>query len=217
MAHHLARLIDAANTASLEERDDAEDRCFAAILEVWRHRNCLPRGRRPFEPAEPLLNVIAALDPDAPRPFYNRVAMDWGDLDDVDNDGSESMEANPLDVIKEFDRVARTVLRDLLARAARDLPAATQEWLKKAQAAGLTGSEVAAIRRILFNSGDVEDVERQRRDERVDALRSQLDDLHRFVTTAEIVRGEIEDLLAVAKTESQAEGASAKGIEEKKG
>lgn len=212
MAHHLARLIDAAKSAFPKDQAEAENRCFAAILEVWRHRNCLPRGQRPIEDAEPLLNVIASLDPDAPGPFYNRIVMDWGDLDD--EGCSVPTDAKPLDVVKEYDRVARTVLQELLARAARNMPVATKEWVGKAQAAGLAGSEVAAIRRILFNSGDLEDLEQQRRDEQVNALRLQLQELDRFVTTAENVRGEIEGLLAGAETDRQAENAAPKDITE---
>lgn len=193
MAHHIARLIEEARSASPANRASAEERCFAAVLEVWRHRNCLPQGHRPLEPAERLLDVIEALDPDAPRPFYNRIALDWEDLD-TENRPKESAK-QLFDVVREFDRIARTVLQHLLARAAQGLPADTSEWVRKAQAAGLAGSDLTAIRRILLKSGDLADLERQRQDGRIDALRSQLDQLDRFVTIAKNVRDDIEGVL----------------------
>lgn len=72
MAHHLAELIETARTAGAAERTTAEERCSALILEVWRHRNCLPDGRRPFERLEPTLDTLSDLDPTNNRPFYRR-------------------------------------------------------------------------------------------------------------------------------------------------
>ena len=202
MAHHLARLIETAKTSSPAERASAEERCFAAVLEVWRHRNCLPQGRRPLEPAERLLDVIEALDPDAPRPFYNRIALDWEDFGAEDRQKETGKQL--LDVVREFDRIARTVLQHLLTRAAQDLPPETSEWVRKAQAAGLAGTDLTAIRRILLRSGEPGDLERQIQDGRIDALRSQLDQLDQFVTTAKIVRDDIEGLLIAVEAASQA-------------
>lgn len=201
MAHHLARLIEAARTSPSDERANAEERCFAAVLEVWRHRNCLPRGSRPFEPAERLLDVIEALDPDAPRPFYNRVALDWEDFDGVDR--SNETEKQLLDVVREFDQIARTVLQHLLVRAAECLPAETFEWVRKAKAARLGERDLIAIERILVKSGDLGDVERQRQDARINALRAQIEQLDRFVATAEIVRDDIEGLIVAAESANQ--------------
>lgn len=210
MAHHLARLIEAAKTASCKERAAAEERCFAAVLEVWRHRNCLPQGHRPLEPAERLLDVIEALDPDAPRPFYNRIAVDWEGFDAEDRPKEAGKQL--LDVVREFDRIARTVLQHLLARAAQGLPADTSEWVRKAQAAGLAGSDLTAIRRILLKSGDLGDLERQRQDGQIDALRSKLDQLDRFVTMAKIVRDDLEGLLVAVEAASPAKDGPRTGI-----
>lgn len=211
MAHHLARLIEAAKTSSPAERASAEERCLAAVLEVWRHRNCLPQGSRPLEPAERLLDVIEALDPEAPRPFYNRIALDWEDFDAEDRPKETGRQL--LDVVREFDRIARTVLQHLLARAAQDLPPETSEWVRKAQAAGLAGTDLTAIRRIFLKSGDSGDLERQRQDGRIDALRSELDQLDQFVTMAKIVRDDIEGLLVAVEAASQARTDPPAGVE----
>lgn len=92
----------------------------------------------------------------------------------------------------------------ILARAAQDLPPETSEWVRKAQAAELAGTDLTAIRRTLLRSGDPGDLERLRQDGRIDALRSQLDQLDQFVTMARIVRDDIEGLLVAVEAASQA-------------
>jgi len=202
MAHHLAGLIEKAKVVAPEERAEAEDRCFAAVLEVWRHRNCLPHGHRPFEPMERVLDVITALDPDEPRPFYNRIALNWDDLDDVDLPTPN--EKQLLDVVREFDQVARDVLQHLLARAVEGLPEDTRVWVQRAQAAGLGGRDLTAIRRLILLSGKLAAFGRQQQDAHIDALRSQLDQLERFVETAKVVRDNLAGRLAAAEAERSA-------------
>jgi hypothetical protein len=194
MAHHLAKLIEAAKSAADDARVAAEDRCVTAILEVWRHRNCLPHGARPFEPAERVLDVITALDPDATQPFYNRLALDW-------DDQSKPAERKVLDVVVLSDRVARQVLRHLLSRAIEEIPDQTRAWVKRASGMGLAGRDIATLRQIVYVTGDAEKDEHRRLVDEVNGVRSQIERLERFANMAKLVQDELETRLASLEAE----------------
>ena len=199
MAHHLARLIEAAKSATGDARVAAEDRCLTSILEVWRHRNCLPHGARPFEPAERVLDVITALDPDAKQPFYNRFAFDWDDLDE--DDQPKPAERKVLDVVVLFDQVARQVLRHLLSRAIEEIPDQTRAWVKRASGMGLAGRDIATLRQIVYVTGDAEKDEHRRLVDEVNGARSQIERLERFANMAKLVQDELETRLTSLEAE----------------
>ena len=205
MAHRLARLIETAKTAPPASRDAAEQACFDAVLEVWRHRTCLPQGSRPFEPAERLLDTIVALDPDAPRSVYPRVEFEWDGLDKAER--PTPAERKRLDVVRQFDRVARTVILHLLTRVAEDLPGDTRAWVAQAKAAGLDGYDISVIRILLERANHFKDLGDQVQDQRIDKLRSRLEDMEQFGNVMHKVQTELADELAAA----EAERASARG------
>ncbi len=188
MAHHLARLIDEAKTAKGEEKAALEQKCFDAVLALWKHRNCLPHGYRPFEPAEGLLGTLEALDPDAPAPFYGRVMLQWDDLDEADRP-TES-EVSRFEIVRRFDRSARTVIRHLLGCAVEDLPNDTREWVRRAAGAGLQGADVIVIRRMLA-SVEPASLEQEAAKAQAQRMRSLLEDLDVFLETGAMVRGDI--------------------------
>lgn len=206
MAHHLARLIEEAKAATGEEKNALEQKCFDAILAVWKHRNCLPQGYRPFEAAEPLLDTVAALDPDAPKPFYSRVMLQWDDLDEIDRP-TES-EARRFDVVRQFDRSARTVIRHLIGRAVEDLPDDTREWIRRAVGAGLKGPDIIVLRRLL-SSVTPEEIDQQRLSVEIRQHRIMLDELDMFLGIASQVREDIASRLEAAEGRSAGPGIEA--------
>lgn len=199
MAHHLARLIEEAKGATGEEKNSLNQQCFDAILAVWKHRNCMPQGYRPFEAAEPLLDTVAALHPEAPAPFYNRVMLQWDDLEEIDRP-TES-EARRFDVVRQFDRSARTVIRHLIGRAVEDLPDDTREWIRRAVGAGLKGPDIIVLRRLL-SSVTPEEVEQQRLSVEILKHRAMLDELDMFLGIANQVREDIASRLEAAEGRS---------------
>ena len=48
MAHYVAEQLANAQSARGAARKAAQQECFRSILELWKHRNALPEGRRPF-------------------------------------------------------------------------------------------------------------------------------------------------------------------------
>lgn len=193
MAHYLARLLKEAEAATGEEKESLEQRCFEAVLAVWKHRNCLPQRFRPFEPAERLLGVVEALDPDAPRPFYSAAAMQWDDLAPPDRPTDE--EAKRLDVVRQFDHAARVVIGHLLGRAVEDLPEDTRKWVRRAQGAGVEGADIATIRRLILASGSSA-IGQSLKDGEIRKWQARLAELDRFLDVAGDVRSDLENRLA---------------------
>jgi hypothetical protein len=76
MAHYVAEQIAAAQNARGRTKSAAAKRCFQTILSLWEHRAELPTGRRPFESFEPILRVLATIDPKAKHAFYHRLPPD---------------------------------------------------------------------------------------------------------------------------------------------
>jgi hypothetical protein len=58
MAHYVAEVIRASETAQPEERQAKLAQCTIAILQLWKHRNDLPHGSRPFEGFELALRAL---------------------------------------------------------------------------------------------------------------------------------------------------------------
>jgi hypothetical protein len=200
MAHHLAELIETARTAGPSERAAAQERCSALILEVWRHRNCLPDGRRPFERLEPTLDTLAALDPANDRPFYLREV--WEPLDRGEAE-AETVEARRwLNLARRCDAVARVLLEALLVRAVDAAGAAEseREWVRKATGADALGSDIEVIRRIITLSDDLrgEPAAQELRAAREKPIRRRLDALTGFEEVAHAVRADLEERLAAA-------------------
>jgi hypothetical protein len=70
MAHYVAGLIKAAKLAPAAKRNEAERTAADAILELWRHHNVMPSGRRPFEELEPVVELLRHLSQD--NAYYYR-------------------------------------------------------------------------------------------------------------------------------------------------
>lgn len=127
MAHYVSQLIEDANSAKPDQRAAVEDRCAAAILELWRHRHALHQGREAFEP-EPLLRAIASLDPDSPHPRYFRSLRKQ-----AEGDGKKGAEW--LRLADGIDDTARMLLVQCLGAAASQAGDKSQEWIAMAEAA----------------------------------------------------------------------------------
>jgi hypothetical protein len=204
MAHHVAELMEAAVTAAPADRRAAEERCSALILEVWRHRNCLPEGRRPFQRLEPMLDTLAALDPTSPRPFYRREV--WDSLDVRDEDTGETR--SWLTLARQCDAAARVVMENLLLRAADSATSAEREWVRRAVAIETPGVDVEVLRRIVLLSDDLKGrpSSKRRRTEPARPLRRRLEALDEFENIARIVRADLQERIdAIAGDEPIAE------------
>lgn len=200
MAHHLAGLIRAARDARPERKVECEERCRAAILEVWKHRNCLPEGRRPFEPLERVVDTLAALDPDARRPFYHRTILQFEDFDDFDLPGDPApRRPDHLETARRFDETARAVIRHLITLAVEEAGDKTQEWARLATETKLAAPDVALIVRLMRAREGIDPERRADVDLVARTLRSRLSEMDEFLDQAREVRNDLAERLAIAE------------------
>lgn len=199
MAHHLASLITAAREASPLRKVECEERCRDAILEVWRHRNCLPEGRRPFEALERVVDTLAALDPDERRPFYHRAVLQIEGLDDSDTpDDAPPRRPDPLEKARSFDTTARSVIGHLIALAVEAESDKAQEWVRVVTEANVRAPDVALIVRLMRARERINPEGRTDIDLVTRTLRSRLSEMDEFLDRAKEIRGDLADRLAHA-------------------
>jgi hypothetical protein len=200
MAHYLAELIETARTAGPAERAAAQERCSALVLEVWRHRNCLPDGRRPFERLEPTLDTLAALDSANDGAFYRREV--WEPLDHGEAEVETVETRRWLMLARGCDAAARVVLETLLMRAVdtAGVGKSEREWVRKATDADALSVDIEVIRRMITLSDDLRGgpTAQERRAARQKPIRRRLDALIDFEEVARAVQADLEEQLATA-------------------
>lgn len=85
---------------SKKDKSKLEKECFEAILELWKHRNDIPYGHRPFNDFEPIFNAVYRLDPDNKKPYY------YNDRNTDITSNNSSIQAT-LRTINDIDKAAR--------------------------------------------------------------------------------------------------------------
>ena len=65
MAHHLAEVLQSAESASEDEKELAQNRAVNLILKLWSHKRSLPGAAYPLNNLERAMSVLARLSPDA--------------------------------------------------------------------------------------------------------------------------------------------------------
>ena len=131
MAHYIAELIQSAEKASAEERPAKMRECCEAILNIWKHRQTLPNGKRPFEEIEPILRTLESLDLEDDSSRYLRSARVASDDDTEDNDTNLW-----LNFADELDYSAKILIGYCLNQAAQNALDKSAEWVALAEAAG---------------------------------------------------------------------------------
>lgn len=150
MAHYIADLIVNAESTTGEEKHVAENKCFDAILALWKHRAELPNGKRPFEELEPVIRAIESLDPCDHTPRYFRSARL------AQRKGEEKSEADRwIEIVDGLDYSARILIGYCLAEAARAAIDKTEEWVKLAESAGTEDSAPEIVVRFLSRNANL--------------------------------------------------------------
>ena len=167
MAHYIAEKMEAAESATGEDRDRKMSECNDAILKLWAHRSELPNGRRPFEEFGQLFRVLQSLDLDDPTPRYFRQARSAVKQDDED-DATKRW----LNIASGIDDAARVLIRYCLAIAAQEAVDKSRDWVALAQAIAEEGD--IDVRMVLSIADDVEVLNSESSD---DTTRAKIEDL----------------------------------------
>lgn len=150
MAHYIAELIVAVESAKGEERAAKLAKCADAILKLWERRHQLPNGKRPFEDLEPILRTLESLDPsdDTPRYFPSpRMAAD----ETVQNGETRKW----LELANGVDYSAKILIRYCLTQAAQNALDRSKDWVRLAEAAGLEGGIDLPILRVITDESNL--------------------------------------------------------------
>lgn len=145
MAHYIAELIEDARTASVEERPEKMGACCEAILSLWKHRQDLPEGRRPFQNLEAMIRTLASLDPENSTPRYFPSTRTAADLSN-ETDKTRTW----LELIEALDHSARILIRYCMSQAAETAIDKSVEWVRLAEAAGAKEGVEFPIVRVIF-------------------------------------------------------------------
>jgi hypothetical protein len=150
MAHYIAELIQAAETATAEDRPTRTAQCADAILDLWKHRHKLPKGSRPLEDFEPILKTLQSLDPSDGTPRYFRFPRMEA------NESKQDTETKKwLDLAETLDHAARVLIRHCLERATESVPESSKNWVALAEAAGIADDVDLRAIRIMIEEGDL--------------------------------------------------------------
>ncbi|RXK53544.1 hypothetical protein ESB00_17795 [Oleiharenicola lentus] len=142
VAHYLAEQMTELNKATGKERAKAQDRCFAAILQLWRHRDSMPSGLHPFAGFDPVLRALETISPDRRHGYYIR-----------DFDEKRATDKRSADVVKMArfivwtDRTARILIEVALETAVEQAKTPrTKAYLKCIQAKAKEGDVIGVTR-----------------------------------------------------------------------
>lgn len=173
MAHYVAELMDAAESAPSEQREAERNRCFDAILKLWAHRAGLPDGKRPFEDLEPIVRALGSLDPESDTPRYFRNIR--GTIDESD-EGQETQSL--IELISDVDEAARVLIGEILADAAGSAIDRSKPWVELAEEAG---ADSGVVRVVIQAVSDGPNAEPSTGGKKCDRLQDRIDRLERFV------------------------------------
>jgi hypothetical protein len=148
MAHHIAELIQEAESANADDRPAKMANVREAVLALWSHRHALPNGRSPFAGMEPIFNALASLDPDTPHFRYFSTSSAPG------TDDEESKEVKKyVEMAKAVDRASKVIVSFCIAEAAQRALDPSKEWVQLASKAEADeGFDITLIRIIADRS-----------------------------------------------------------------
>jgi len=171
MAHHIAELIEAAETAEAEDRPNKLKQCADTILKIWEHRNQLPNGKRPFQDFDPIFRALESLDPTDKTPRYFR-SMRMA----VEKTEQNTETKKWIEIADGLDYSAKTLIRYCLAQASQTALDKSEEWVALAENAELEDDfDLPVIRFIneesnLLNTDEPDDSERKLLEDRIERL-----------------------------------------------
>ncbi len=198
VAHYIAEQMAAAERAEGSDKSAAEERCFRSILTLWSHRGTLPNGMRPLEDFEVILDTLARLDPENPRPLWRSVSQQQ-----PDEKGESAETIEMIDFIFSMDHVAREVIdMTLHAAVAKAITPETRLYLSDAIPAKSPGN-LAAIR-VLLKRFDRDDEAKDVAGEGFRRQQKQIEELGKFCEMCRHIRDGLQTELDALRADVEA-------------
>lgn len=182
MAHYIATKIELAEHLAGEEKISTEKECFEAILKLWEHRWSIPSNRPFLKDFEPLLETLDKLNPNKEMPFYLLPQIQLFFQRENNNEDSDKVNSH-FDIALKVDRLARSIICDLLHRAIQglDLNGERGEVIRNAIDL-IDYSDTRIIRLTLNYNEPVKCQEEDEKKERIELLQNRIRDLEEFNT-----------------------------------
>jgi len=191
MAHYVAELMVRAEHAALPERDEAEQSCARAIVDLWAQVRAFPAKRTAFESIDRVIEAIDSLHPEGGAHYRNDL---WRALDARANNGDSEVETL-LTIALGIDGAARNLIHHVLARAARAAGRDSAEWLELAQRLD-EDAPLTELRIRIVRAGQDE---AQLKTHRIEQLEKRIAQLEHFAAAAQALKTSLVESLKVAK------------------
>lgn len=194
MVHYVAELMVRAENAPLPERDEAQQSCARAILDLWAQARAFPAKRTVFESIDRVIEAIDSLHPDGGPHYRNDL---WRALDARANNGGSEVESL-LTTALGIDGAARNLIHHVLAHASRAAGRDSAEWLELAQRLDEEDPLTELRIRIVRAGRD----EAQLKNHRIEQLEKRIAQLEHFAATTQALKTSLVESLAAAKAAS---------------
>ncbi|MGY0652645.1 AVAST type 3 anti-phage protein Avs3b [Luteimonas sp. A537] len=194
MVHYVAELMVRAENAPLPERDEAQQSCARAILDLWAQARAFPAKRTAFESIDRVIEAIDSLHPDGGPHYRNDL---WRALDARANNGDSDVESL-LTTALGIDGAARNLIHHVLAHASRAAGRDSAEWLELARRLDEEDPLTELRIRIVGAGRD----EAQLKNHRIEQLEKRIAQLEHFAATTQALKTSLVESLAAAKAAS---------------
>jgi len=188
MTHHVAQLIhDAESLDKQPDKSVAEDRCRAAILELWTHIAVSALGPKLLDDVEPIVQTLNSLNPDHSAHYFYQNAQNAVDSSDLTEEAKSW-----LTISRGLDYTARLLIKFCLAKAAEETRNKNSEWIKLAEDAfNVEYPVIRIITAAASDAPDAVDLAEEEKNEKLAQLEERLDRLRGFKELAEKMETEI--------------------------
>jgi hypothetical protein len=180
IAHYLAEKINAVANSTGQEKKLAEEECVDIILKLWKHRWYFPRGSRPLENYQPLLELLQRLNNRDEAPTF------YIDLPTNNRQEEKSAPSDPntpqfwVEVTVQIDSVARTWLKESLAQVGkRASDTNSLEWINNALKDPID-TDIHIIRLVLDQQKHNDEENEFQKKYEIESIKKRLDELERF-------------------------------------
>ncbi|MCU7247431.1 AVAST type 3 anti-phage proein Avs3b [Pseudomonas koreensis] len=150
MAHHIAELIQEAESANDDARPVKMAHVREAVLALWSHRHALPNGRSPFVGMEPIFNALESLNPDTPHFRY----FSTSSTPHASDEESEEVQKY-VDMAKAVDRASKVIVNFCIAEAAQRALDSSKAWVQLASKAEADDGLDITLIRIIADRSDL--------------------------------------------------------------
>jgi hypothetical protein len=183
MAHHIASLLDAAESATGQHASELRRQCASEILKLWGHRSNFPGDDRPLGSLDSVLRTLSKMDPERPEWEAYRAIQT--------NEEVEGLTGQLLSAAELMDKASTHAIRALLSEAAMTAHDAEILWIEAAPKPEPSDALAVVFRDLGVEMGAASTND----DRRIRSLKKSIGLLDALIHEAEIARSVLQERL----------------------